>query len=406
MAKFNVGVIGLGARGGWWIRDILCTYPNVEVTALCDVYEDRLEKSKNDVLSKTGKAPALLTTDYKELISSPLVNTVLVFSSWDNHFDAALRSMEAGKPVGIEVGGAYNIDQCFELVKTHERTGTPIMLLENCCYGEIELTVTHMVRQGVLGNIVHCEGGYHHDLRHQIGLIEDERHYRHAEYKNRNCENYPTHELGPIAKLLNINNGNRFVSLVSMASKSQGMTDYLTAKDSPLASVHFAQGDIFTTLIKCANGETIKITLDTTLPRFYSRNFTVRGTKGLYEEATNSVFLDAEHSDKHFDWKPEWNNMEKYMEDYRHPLWKEYREGGIKGGHGGMDYLVISAFFEALENNTPMPIDVYDAAAWMAITALSEESAALGSQPVLVPDFTHGQWKYKKAPLESRYNLR
>ena len=57
-----------------------------------------------------------------------------------------------------------------------------------------------------------------------------------------------------------------------------------------------------------------------------------------------------------------------------------------------MDYLVLRAFIESVQNQTPPPIDVYDAAAWMCVTALSEASIAAGSLPMEIPDFTGGRW--------------
>jgi len=243
-----------------------------------------------------------------------------------------------------------------------------------------------------MGDIVHCQGGYHHDLRHEIAFGRENRHYRLRNYLNRNCENYPTHELGPIAKILDINNGNRMVSLTSTASCAKGLHEYVVAEKGEndiLAGMEFAQGDVITTVIKCAKGQTITLVLDTTLPRAYSRGFTVRGTKAAYFEDMDAVYIDGEHNDCEFNAKKLWDNAESYNEKYCHPLWKHYDP---KGGHGGMDYLVFSAFLEAVKTGKKPPIDVYDAAAYMCITALSEESIHLGGAPVAIPDFTRGKW--------------
>lgn len=405
MKLFRVGVIGLGARGYWWINDLLWELPQVEITALCDQYRDRVEAAAQVLAEKTGKTPALLTTDYRELIGSDTVDTVLIFSAWNTHIPFACHAMEAGKAVGLEVAGAYSVEDCFRLVHTYERTKTPFMLLENCCYGEIEMTVTRMVRQGLFGTVSHCDGAYRHDLRNEVATGKENRHYRLQEYLHRNCENYPTHELGPIAKLLNIGNGNRFTSLVSVASAAHGMAAYTKATGLGPADAVYAQGDIVTTVLTCAGGETVTITLDTTLPRPYSRDFTVHGTKALFEEKTYSLFLDGEHQEFDWDWRKQWGNMDGYMEQYRHPLWQKFRSEGVQGGHGGMDYLVICAFFDALEKGLPMPIDVYDAATWMAVTALSEQSVALGGQPMAFPDFTGGKWQNYTEPLDWIYAL-
>ncbi|MWV47045.1 gfo/Idh/MocA family oxidoreductase [Paenibacillus sp. HJL G12] len=392
--KIRVGMIGLGARGFGLLKGIVLHMDDVEVVAVCDLYQDRCDQAA-DAVAETGISRPLATRDYREVMAMGNIDAVVIGASWADHSEIAIAAMEAGIYAACEVGGAYSIQECWKIIETYERTGVPCMIMENCCYGRDEMMVLNMVKQGVFGDIVHCAGGYHHDLREEIAFGKENRHYRLNNYIHRNCENYPTHEIGPIARILNINHGNRMVSLVSMASKAKGMQAYLrTAKgeDSELAQTEFMQGDIVTTIIKCAHGETITITLDTTLPRYYSRGFTVRGTKGMFTEDNHSIYLDGTHDEFHMSWDEQWGNVEKFREQYDHPLWKEYMEEGIKGGHGGMDWLVFSDFFESVRQGTQTPLDVYDMAAWMCISALSEESIALGGHPVAIPDFTNGKW--------------
>lgn len=395
MEKLRVGIIGLGRRGQWLMKDVILLMKNVKVTAVCDVYEDRNEQAAKMTEEMCGHVPAM-ETDYKKLIHREDVDVVVITCAWESHVPAAVEAMRAGKPVGMEVGGAYSIRQCWELVDTYEETRTPFMFLENCCYGRRELMVLNMVKQGLFGEIIHCRGGYMHDLREEVSMGEENRHYRLRNYTHRNSENYPTHELGPIAKILGINHGNRMLTLTSVASKSEGLHAYIEDRMSDnekLMNTKFAQGDIVNTMIKCAGGETILLTLDTTLPRFYSRDFTVRGTKGMYEEDNDTLFLDKTYTiDEELLWKERWGNAKDYEEAYDHPIWKKFLDDGVQGGHGGMDWLVFEAFFTSVIEGKPCPIDVYDAAAWMSITALSEESIALGGHPVAIPDFTNGAW--------------
>ena len=394
MENVRVGFIGLGNRGKSLLDVVLAQKESV--TAVCDLYADRAESAANKVEEKSGKRPAEYT-DYKKLLADESVDAVVISCAWEDHVMIAVDAMRAGKAVGLEVGGAYSVHQCWELVKTYEETKVPFMFLENCCFGRRELMALNMVELGLFGKIVHCSGGYHHDLREEIAFGRENRHYRLRNYLTRNCENYPTHELGPIAKVLKINNGNRMVSLTSTASKAEGLHDYALRKkpdDEFLCNAQVNQGDVVTTVIKCANGETIVLTLDTTLPRFYSRGFTVRGTRGMYEEATDSVFLDNGEDSK-YDWNWRANkvgNAASYTDEYDHPIWKKYIEEGVQGGHDGMDYLEFKFFFDALRNGKPMPVDVYDAASWMVITTLSESSIANGSAPIEIPDFTEGKW--------------
>ena len=392
--KLRIGMIGMGCRGREVMKTVL-GIDGVSISFICDLYDDRTETARAEIEKRQGFSPRV-TDDWHTMTDREELDAVLVTCSWEPHIEMAVAFMEAGIPVGVEVGGAYSVEDCFLLVRTFERTKTPVMLLENCCYGRYELMVKNMVDLGLFGEIVHCEGGYRHDLRREITFGRENRHYRLRNYLARCCENYPTHELGPISQILHINRGNRMVSLVSMASKAKGLHDYIGRTDDAdrsLLNRDFAQGDVVTTIIKCANGETVTLTLDTTLPRAYSRQFTVQGTRGMYSEENNSIYLDRDHTeDMHFSWKKQWNNAEKYRERYEHPIWREFLADGLRGGHGGMDHLVYSDFLRCVREGLPMPIDAYDMASLMCISALSEQSIATGSMPVAIPDFTSGKW--------------
>lgn len=393
--KIRIGMIGLGARGAGLLEMVYIQHPDVEFSAVCDVYRDRCEKAA-DIIEKSGRKKPVITDNYRDVLAMPDVDAVILCTSWDHHLDLCIEAMEAGKPVGCEVGGAYSIRESWRLVETYERTKVPVMMMENCVYGRDEMMVLNMAEQGVLGTIVHCEGGYKHDLREEVAYGKENRHYRLNNYIHRNAENYPTHELGPIARLLHINRGNRMLTLTSVASKSAGLQEYIKAnksEDEVLKQTGFRQGDVVNTIITCANGETILLTLDTTLPRYYSRGFTVQGTKGMYMEDNKSLFIEGEeHTRDHFEWQKHWNNVEEYREKYEHPVWKKYIQEGIKEGHDGMDWLTFCDFVKFIQTGCESPIDVYDMAAWMCITPLTEQSIAMGGQPVAIPDFTNGAW--------------
>ncbi|HIU31088.1 MAG TPA: Gfo/Idh/MocA family oxidoreductase [Candidatus Caccousia avistercoris] len=400
--EIKTAVVGLGNRGMSLLKYCILPREGVRVTAVCDVYEDRREKAAQ-MVTEAGQPAPFVTGDYREILNRSDVDAVVIMTAWESHLNLACDFMKAGKYTAVEVGGAYSLDDCWRLVRTYEETGVPCMMLENCCYGRDELMVLNMVRQGVLGEIVHCQGGYRHDLRDEISFGRENRHYRFRNYLGRNGENYPTHELGPIANVLDINRGNRMVSLVSVASKAAGLHEFLLREKGPeydASQMRFAQGDVVTTIIKCARGETICLTLDTTLPRFYSRGFHVQGTKGMYMEDNHSIFLDGQDNAYDFKWKEKWGNAEEYRQQYEHPVWKQYLEEGVRGGHDGMDWLVLGDFFHAVRTGGPVPIDVYDAAAWMSITCLSEQSVALGGAPMAIPDFTNGQW-LSRAPWDA-----
>ncbi len=395
--KMNFGVIGLGGRGRGLTKDILLNMDDVEVVAVCDKYADRAEEAADLVAEAYGKAKPYYTTDHMQLLAHDGIDAVLVSSDWESHVAVAIDAMKAGIPVALEVGGAYSITSLWDLVRMQQVSGTPLMMMENCCFGKQELLATALARHGILGDVVHCHGAYGHYLAEEIAGGNKNRHYRLRNYLHRNCENYPTHELGPIAKLLNINRGNRMLSMVSVASRAAGMEDYIAqhAEEYPeLVGKKFLQGDIVNTIITCADGSTITLRLDTTLPRSYSREFTVHGTRGLYEMNTNTIYLQGDHEE--FEpvefYKQAFNNAARFEEQYLPPVWQSMTEEARRIGHGGMDGIEFRVFVDTLRKGEEMPIDVYDAAAWMSITALSEQSISLGGAPVAIPDFTEGAW--------------
>ena len=216
----KAGVIGLGCRGISQLK-VLCGMADVEIAAVCDVYEDRVQKGMELAPNAIGMQ------DYHAMLAMPEIEAVFIFTDWLSHIPIAMEAMHAGKEVGMEVGGATSVEECWDMVRTAEETGRKCMLLENCCYGADEMAVINMIRQGKFGRVVHCEGAYAHDLRDEIGNGDVNRHYRQENFLHRNGELYPTHELGPIAQYLRLGRGNRMLSLCSMASGAFGLHEWL-----------------------------------------------------------------------------------------------------------------------------------------------------------------------------------
>jgi predicted dehydrogenase len=279
------------------------------------------------------------------------------------------------------------------LVNTHEETGAHLMILENVNYRRDILAVLNMVKQNVFGELLHFRGGYQHDLRF-VKLNDGKTPYgKGAEFGDkgisesvwrtqhsllRNADVYPTHGVGPIAAMCNINRGNRFVSLTSHATKAVGLNRYIKqvgGEDHPNAKLKFKQGDIITSTIETAQGETIIITHDCNSPRPYSLGFRVQGSNGLWEKDGDRIHIDGQ-TEAH-----QWDDSKKWLEKYDHPLWKKFGEHAQGAGHGGMDFFVINAFVESAKENVAPPMDAYDAAAWSAITPLSEASIENNGAP-------------------------
>lgn len=394
--KVRVGVIGLGDRATELMRTMLAT-EEMRITVLCDPNEARLEDGRR-VLQQACQPKARAVHDVGEALDPAHIDAAVITTSWNEHVPIALEAMRRGIPSGFEVGGASSLDECWELVKTWERTRTPCMMLENCCYGRSELAVLQMIRAGLFGEVVHCEGGYQHELGPSTVRLIDIGHQRSFHHRHRNADLYPTHELGPISKYLNINRGNRFLTLSSTASKPAAL-NALAGRSYGDGAQAFCLGDFITTVLKCANGETVVLRYDTSLPRPYSRGNAVHGTKGVWTEQNRSIYIDGV-SPAHT-----WEDVQPYIETYEHPIWRQFLSEGVQGGHDGMDYLLMKAFAWSVRQQKPFPLDLYDAATWMAVTVLSEQSVSLSGMPLPFPDFTNGKWVLREQEEQTPYSI-
>ncbi len=407
----RLGFIGVGQRGRNHLSNAL-NFPNVVITALCDTDPDALARSQK-ILTKEGRKEAATygktDRDFENMVRRDDIDGIIISTPWEWHVPMALATMRAGKYAGVEVSATVTLQESWDLVNTFEKTGSHCMILENVCYRRDVMAVLNMVRQNVFGEINHLQCGYQHDLREvkfndgkQVygGGVEfgpkgnSEARWRTQHSVDRNGDLYPTHGLGPVAEMININRGNQFLYLTSMASPARGLHKYVVDKggaNHPNANVKFKLGDVVQTMIKCANGETILITHDTNSPRPYSLGFRVQGTQGLWMDDGNLMYIEG-RSPKAHQWEPD----AAYMEQYDHAFWKKDGKFAEGAGHGGMDYFVLRDFIDSVRNRTAPPIDVYDAAAWSAISPLSEESIRKGSASVQIPDFTRGKWKTRK----------
>jgi predicted dehydrogenase len=409
--KVRLGFIGVGLRGQNHL-DLALRRNDVEVVAICDVQQRMIDMSK-ELIKKSGKATPQVIIDgphgYKKLLENKNIDAVIIATPWEWHTVMCLDAMRAKKYVGCEVITGMTVEECWQLVHASEETGMPLMMLENVCYRRDVMAVLNMVRQNIFGEIVHLQGGYQHDLRevkfndgkqpYGGGVEFGEKGFSEASWRtkhsvNRNGDLYPTHGIGPVAMMIDINRGNRLTELVSYSTKSKGLHEFIVKKggeNHPNAKVNFKLGDVVTTMIKTANDETILLQHDTNLPRPYSLGFRVQGTKGIWMDVNNSIYIEGQSKKAH-----EWDEATGWLEKYDHPLWKKYGNDAAGAGHGGMDWFVLNAFVEAVKLKTNTPQDVYDAVTWSAITPLSETSIRLGGETVEFPDFTQGQWMYRK----------
>ncbi len=405
----RVGFIGLGMRGPGAVKRFT-HIDGVEIVALCDIVPERVKKTQA-YLTEAGLPEAVEYSGsqdaWKALCDRDDIDLVYIATDWKTHTPMAVYAMERGKHVACEVPIAMTVEECWQLVNTAEKTRQHCMMLENCCYDFYEMATLNMAQKGLLGEIVHAEGAYIHDLRSLNFRDPEEGGYYNwwrLEVNEQHDGNYyATHGLGPVCQALNIGRGDKMNYLVSLSSDQFGMTAYAKEKfgeDSEFAKRNYAKGDMNTTLIKTEKGKSIMIQHDVTSPRPYNRKHALSGTKGYIEkyprrgialEPTEAVAAKFDNQNPHGFASQE--VFDQLMETYEHPITREVGEQARKvGGHGGMDFIMDYRLIYCLRNGLPLDMNVYDAVEWSCLGELTEISVKNNSAPVAIPDFTRGAW--------------
>jgi hypothetical protein len=401
-AAVRFALVGCGGRGTSLLRDILAI-DGVEVKAVCDIVPEKVAKAQAAVSQAGRPSPdgyAKGERHFEELCRRGDLDLVYVATPWSWHVPMAVAAMQGGAHAGVEVPAATTLEECWTLVDSSERTRRHCVMLENCCYGWSEMLLLNLVRAGELGELTHAECAYIHDLRALLFKDEGEGLWRRYEHFRRNGNLYPTHGLGPVARYLGIQRGDRFERLVSMSSPSLGLQafrDKAVPQGDPKRQETYACGDMNTSLVRTALGRTIVLQHDVVSPRPYSRINLLSGTKGTFAGYPPRVFFDGQKEDEWTELRQKDGRSAGGLEDrYEDPLWKKLAAPAAKGGHGGMDYVMSYRLIECLREGLAPDIDVYDAAAWSAPAPLSEQSVAQASAPVAFPDFTRGRWQERR----------
>ncbi|MEW6253035.1 MAG: Gfo/Idh/MocA family oxidoreductase [Planctomycetota bacterium] len=393
MERVRIGYVGVGGMGSVHVANLL-TIEGAEIRAVCDIVPEKVRRWQDEIEKRGLPRPAgydRSPRDFERLCETEDLDLVYTATPWEWHVPVCLAAMRNGKHAATEVPAAYMVDDCWALVETAEKYRKHCVMMENCCYDRAEMMVLNMVRHGVLGEVLHAECGYLHDLRGVKFAREGEGLWRrsHAMYRNGNL--YPTHGLGPVAQCMDVNRGDRLDYLVSMSGPSRGLQlwqkEHLEA-DDPRRLERYLLGDLNLTLIRTVRGRTIYLVHDTNLPRPYSRIFLVQGTHGLYMGYPDRFHIEGRTEGHGWD-----KGLDKYAEEFEHPLWRKDAVREATAGHGGMDWLEDWRLIECLRQGRPTDMDVYDAAAWSVIGELTERSVARRSRPQDVPDFTRGQWR-------------
>ena len=403
----RVAFIGVGARGTGHARQI-ATIEGTEVVAISDLYQDLAQRSI-DNCKEIGKGErhneiAIYyggEDKWKLMLKEVKPDVVFISTNWNNHAPMVIEAMNSGAHAFVEVPIATTIEDMWEIINTSEKTRKHCMMMENVNYGRDELMYLNMCRKGVIGDFLHAEAAYIHELRFQM---EEQKRgtgsWRTHQYAKGRGNLYPTHGLGPVAQYMNLSRSDdNFSTLISYSTPALGRKLY-AEKNYPANhkwnKLDYKNGDLNTSIIKTSVGRTIMVQWDETSPRPYSRHNLIQGTKGTLAGFPTRVALEGgvEGVNKnHHSWV-QGKDLEVLYEKYDHPLYKRLGTLAKKmGGHGGMDFMMRYRIIECLRNGEPLDQNMYEGCFWSAVTPLSARSIEDGGAPQRFPDFTRGNWK-------------
>ena len=411
MARVRVAIVDLDARGQGAVQR-LAQIPGVEIVAFWDPRDEFIAKAQAELKAKGRPAARSFTgaEGWKAMAESGLADVVYnTCRDGSLHTKITLYFMDRGvhalTEILAELPGAICDDDCWALVEASERNRVHCMMLECCNYGEYEMLALNLVRKGILGELVRVEGGYVHDQRN---LQFKQQNWRLKNAIEKKGNYYPTHAIAPISRLLDINRGNRFETLVSMESSAAGFEAYAKSemRGTKWENARFSRGDANITLIRTASGCVVSLVNDIASPQPYDRLNLVSGTRGIvkgFHKGNFQIAYESKTDDGggHVWFPPE--RAAQVRETYEHPLWKAARAMAAKiGGFDNMSMVMDIRWAYCLQNGLPLDTDVYDLATWGSIVEASDRSVRAGSMPVELPDFTRGGWIAAKRSADER----
>ena len=401
--NIKAAFIGVGYRGKGHIK-LFASLPGTEVVGISDLYEDNVEASM-DIINKLNKPTKKIKTywgnenKWKTMLKDVKPDIVFISTNWNSHGEMAIETMKNYAHAFVEVPLALNINELWNIVNTSEKYKKHCMMMENVNYGREELMFLNIIRNGHLGELLHAEAAYIHDLRFQ--MFEEERgtgSWRTLQYEKKKGNLYPTHGLGPVSQYMNLlRSEDNFKTIVSFSTPSMGRKKFAKenfSENHKWNELNYQNGDLNTSIIKTHLGRTIMVQWDETSPRPYTRLNLIQGTKGILAGGpTRAAFDDGFENftkDSH-KWIKD-DGIKRLYEKYDHPLYKRLNEKTKDSGHGGMDGIMMYRIVECLQKGLPLDQNVYEGCAWSSLIELTASSVNNNGEPQIFPDFTRGNW--------------
>jgi predicted dehydrogenase len=162
MTATTVGVIGCGYWGPNLLRNF-AENESAELRWICDGDPSRLA-----AMGRRYPA-AQTTTDYRQLLADPKLDSIAVVTPVATHFEIAQAALEAGKHVLVEKPLTATVREAEELNNIAERTQRTLMVDHTFVYTGAVRKMKEIVASGELGELL-----YFDSVRINLGLFQQD----------------------------------------------------------------------------------------------------------------------------------------------------------------------------------------------------------------------------------------
>ena len=149
--KIRIGLIGSGIIGHY-DTDAALKVGGVELVAVCDLYNGRLERAKE----KWGNQ-IFITKDYRELLTRKDIDAVLICTPDHWHQKISIDAMNAGKHVYCEKPMVQKISEGMALVNTQKATGKVFQVGSQRASSVAILEAKKVLESGIIGELIYAE---------------------------------------------------------------------------------------------------------------------------------------------------------------------------------------------------------------------------------------------------------
>ena len=147
--RIKVGVIGCGGMANSHMAALLAMKQsdNVEISAVCDVYTNRLDRAKELTKARAFK-------NYQELLGNKDIDYVLIATPEHWHYQMTLDAIDAGKHIYVEKPMTHTIEQAKDIVEKVAMAKLKLQVGVQGMSDDSYETAHKMIQEGALGKVV------------------------------------------------------------------------------------------------------------------------------------------------------------------------------------------------------------------------------------------------------------